>query len=158
MNTPLYIIRPLDFKDLAILEAHFPEPKKHSHAKRLKAQNEGRQTYNAIVADGTLAGVQLIRWTGPTNADHRKLSPYPEIGSLYILPQFRKQGLASALLTHSEHLIQKNGFSHAGLIIKDDNLASITLHLKLGYNPIGPAHPAANDPDTPRTYYTKRLG
>lgn len=157
MSTLPYAIRPLKFEDLATLEAYFPQPKEHSHAKRLKAQHEGHQAYNAIIVDDVIAGILLIRWTGPANAHHHKLSNYPEIGSLFILPHFRSKGLARKLHEHAEALIRAKGIDKAGLAIKNDNLASIDLHLKLGYEPVGPAQPTTNDPDKPRTYYLKQL-
>ncbi len=157
MEIPSHIIRSLAIDDLSYLEAHFPELKEGTHAKRLLLQEKGRLSYNGIIVDGAIAGVQLIRWDGPVDDDHRGLSTYPEIGSVYVLPEFRKQGLASALLRNSERLIKEQGHEAAGLLIKDSNTPSINLHKKEGYVAVGKANAHKDSPDEPRTYFVKQL-
>lgn len=155
LNLPT--VRPLQLSDLEYLEAQFPQPSEGAHRRRLEMQRTNQCSYICIEHGGSPAGILLIRWNGSTNGNHRKLSPYPEIGSLFIQPEFRGQGLASLLHEHAEALIKAKSIKGAGLVIKNDNTASIRLHTKLGYKPIGPAHPTTNDPDKPRTYYAKQL-
>lgn len=157
MNTNNPVIRPLNFDDLSSLNTHFPQPHSGAHRVRLEHQAKGKESYNCVDIDGTIAAIQLIRWSGSNNPKHQVLSQYPEIGSVYVLPQFRQQGLAKALLKNSERLIKEKGHQGAGLVIKDENEISINLHIKAGYKAVGAASPTKQDPDKPRTYYTKQL-
>jgi GNAT superfamily N-acetyltransferase len=149
--------RTLTHTDLDELVQNFPQPQPDAHVKRLAHQDTGDYSYFCIEQDGTIAAIQLVRWTGPRKHEDRRLSQRPEIGSLYVRPEYRGKGLGSALIAHSEDTVYKQGHTGVGAIIKDSNAISIQMHVKRGYQPIGIASRTDQDPDEPRTYYVKRF-
>lgn len=105
-----------------------------------------------------IAAVQLVRWQKlKVPVKYQSLYPYPEIGSLFVLPAFRRQGIATQLLAYNEAKIQERGYKGSILMIRDDNEASIRLHQTLGYKPVGVAEPNKTSPATPRTVYIKQF-
>jgi len=149
------VMRQLTLQDLPYLERTFPEPETGSHSRRLSSQERGFISYLCAEVDGVIAGIILVRWRGPVDSLHLKLSTFPEIGSVFVLPEYRSRGLGKQLLNYAESQIQQKSFKGAGLLIKDNNSISIALHLKEGYVPVGAAQYGKRDPDEPRTYYTK---
>lgn len=157
MTNTSHTFRTLTQDDLPELEASFPEASPNAHKKRLKKQEQGLYLYSGVIVSGKIAAVQLIRWQGSNLPKNRALSPYPEIGSLFVLPEYRRQGLATKLLAYSESQIKARGHEGASLSIQDDNDISVRLHLASGYRPIGPAQPRRSAPRQARTYYIKRF-
>lgn len=150
-------IRRLTSSDLPVLELFFPQPRPDAHQVRIAKQDQDIYCYSGLVAQGKIVAIILIRWRGPLLAQHRKLSTYPEISAVYVLPAYRRQGFAMALLRDCEAQIVERGYAGAGLIIKDENTISIHMHTTCGYEPVGKARPTRQDPDKPRTYYLKRF-
>jgi len=157
MTTTSVTFRPLAQHDLPELEASFPEASPHAHKKRLAKQAKGLYLYSGAFISGKIVAIQLIRWQGSNLPENRALSPYPEIGSLFVLPDYRRQGLATRLLEYSEEKIKARGHQGASLTIQDDNDISVRLHLASGYKAIGPARPRKTSPNQPRTYYLKHF-
>ena len=155
MPSSLVTFRTLTDADLIELETFFPEPHAMAHQRRLKKQHRGVCLYSAAIIEGKITAIQLIRWNGPTLPQHRTLSTYPEIGSLFVLPEFRRRGIGSRLLEYSERRIAIKGHPGACLAIKDSNDTSVHMHHVRGYTPVGAAQPNKNDPTEPRTYYVK---
>lgn len=151
------MFRTLTRHDLPELEASFPEASPNAHKKRLAKQEKGLYLYSGAFVDGKIVAIQLVRWQGSNLPENRALSPYPEIGSLFVLPDYRRQGLATRLLEYSESKIKAHGDKGASLSIQDDNNASIRLHLARGYKLIGPARPKKTTPDQARAYYIKHF-
>jgi GNAT superfamily N-acetyltransferase len=152
------MIRTLTEADLPELEANFPEPSPGAHKKRLIKQQKGWYLYSAAIIDDTIAAIELIRWQHlKIPAKYQDQYPYPEIGSLFVLPAYRHHGLATALLTYSEAKIRERGHKGSVLMIQDDNEPSIHLHRTHGYRPVGPAEPNKAAPFTERTVYVKQF-
>lgn len=149
--------RTLAHTDLEELVQNFPQPQPDAHAKRLAHQDAGDYSYFCTEQDGIIAAIQLVRWTGPRKQEDRILSQLPEIGSLYVRPEYRGKGLSGALITHSEDTAYRRGYSGIGAIIKNSNAISTQMHLRRGYRPIGVATRTDQDPDEPRTYYIKQF-
>ena len=149
--------RSLTQHDLPELEASFPEASPNAHKKRLAKQEKGLYLYSGAFVDGKIVAIQLIRWQGSNLPENRALSPYPEIGSLFVLPDYRRQGLATRLLEYSESKVKAHGDKGASLSIQNDNDASVRLHIANGYKAIGPARPRKTAPTQARTYYLKHF-
>lgn len=140
------------------LEANFPEPSPHAHKKRLLKQQQGFYLYSAAVINGAIAAIELIRWQKlKIPSEYQKQYPYPEIGSLFVLPAYRHHGLATQLLTYNETKIRERGYKGCVLMIQNDNAPSIHLHQAHDYQPVGPAEPNKTAPFTERTVYVKRF-
>lgn len=147
--------RPLTMTDLDKLNSEFPQPTPNSHEKRLKKQMDGSVSYIGAELKGVLVGIELIRWKGPQNDNDKKLSQFPEVGSLYTLPEYRGQGIGATISRYTENLVASKGYKGVGAIIKDNNKASIQLHIKNGYARIGEASRTKQHPNLPRSYYVK---
>jgi ribosomal protein S18 acetylase RimI-like enzyme len=58
------------------------------------------------------------------------------IGDLWILPQFRRQGVGSALLAHGEMEIAKRGFAKANLHVVASNARAIGFYMRNGWQQV----------------------
>lgn len=157
MSSPLLTFRLLTLSDIETLEQHFPQPTPGSHVRRLDRQAAGDYSYWCALISDTIVAIQLIRWHGPIEYEDRQISQLPELGSLYVLPDYRGKGIGSQLVRHSEQEIIAQGYTGVGAIIKDENTISIQLHIKDGYTRVGVATRTKQDPDSPRSYYIKRF-
>ena len=83
------------------------------------------------------AGYCLLNWE-PKYGFYRKLG-IPEIQDLNILPNFRRKGLATTLITHCEKLALDKGVTQMGISFGLDASygAAQRLYVKLGYVPDG---------------------
>jgi len=90
-----------------------------------------------ITCDDQSAGYCLLNWE-PKYGLYKKLN-IPEIQDLNILPQFRQQGLATALINHCEKLALAKGLTQMGISFALDASygAAQRLYVKLGYVPDG---------------------
>jgi GNAT superfamily N-acetyltransferase len=52
---------------------------------------------------------------------------------LYVLPTYRRQGIATALIQHAEHWAKQRGDRQMGLQVFQENQAALNLYTKLGY-------------------------
>ena len=60
-----------------------------------------------------------------------------KIGRMAVLPAYRRQGIASALLQHLLRLAKQQGHQHVVLSAQQSVMA---LYLKHGFEPVGPPH------------------
>ena len=67
----------------------------------------------------------------------RALAGEAEVLTLAIAPEFRRQGLARALMSEFHDTARANGAATAFLEVAEDNPAAIALYLSLGYEPAG---------------------
>ncbi len=87
-----------------------------------------------------LAGYSVLLWKSrfKRHAEHH----IPEMMDLYIYPLFRRLGIATALLHHSEQLVRQAGLIKLGLGVSSSayNSHIHNLYLKAGYHTIGTDH------------------
>jgi GNAT superfamily N-acetyltransferase len=149
--------RLLSLTDLGQLERDFPQPKPGDHAARLELQAKNTYSYICAEVDERIVAIELIRWSGPQKSEDQLLSQYPELGSLYVIPDYRSQGIGSRLSDYAEHLVKKRGYIGVGATIKDSNTISIAMHRARGYRPVGAASRTRQHPNEPRSYYIKQF-
>lgn len=150
-------IRTLTIDDLATCEASFPEPFDVSYRQQIDRQSpEGYSLYGLFSGD-QLAAMAHVRRQGPKDQAIGQAFPCPVIGNLYVLPDFRKQGLGQMLLNHIEAVLRDESRDTVGLIVSCQNNQAIRLYEQAGYQPIRqfPARPGRDE--HPRLYYTKNL-
>jgi len=85
----------------------------------------------------TLCAFCLLNWD-PRYAFYKKLG-IPEIQDINVLPKYRRNGIATQLITHCENLAREKGKDHMGIsygLTQDYGPAQI-LYTKLGYIPDG---------------------
>lgn len=103
----------------------------------LELQDQGKRIL-FIVSDGDKdAGYGILNWV-PKYAPFKKLG-IPEIQDLNVLKDFRKKGLATALIQHCEKLAKDKGCEHMGIAfgLHSSYGAAQRLYIKLGYIPDG---------------------
>lgn len=87
--------------------------------------------------DTLFAGYVTLKWE--SEYEHFKKQGIPEIVDLNVLPQFRRQGIGTALINACEKLAKENGYSHIGLGVgmTADYGSAQRLYIRLGYLPDG---------------------
>lgn len=55
------------------------------------------------------------------------------INRLAVLPEHRRQGIAQVLITGAEDALRKRGAEVIGILIYEDNIASLNLFQRMGY-------------------------
>lgn len=118
--------------------------------KALPGLRDGTRLLLAAWRDGRLAGTVMLDWDTPPNQPHRA-----EVTKLLVHPDFRRRGLARALMLALEAEAAQRG---RGLITLDTRTgdAAEPLYAGLGYRTVGvipgyscdPVDPARLDPTT----------
>ena len=75
--------------------------------------------------DGQIGGVTLVQRKGSTNQW--------SVGTVGVLPAFRRRGIARKLLMRSLDMIREKGATHATLGVIDGNLPAQSLYRSLGF-------------------------
>lgn len=92
----------------------------------------------AAECDGIVAGYATL-------SPYRQKEAYKSTAelSVYIAPEFRRQGIASALMEEILNIARKNGSLHLIVsVITSGNAASESLHKKFGFSCCGTIHEA----------------
>ena len=94
-----------------------------------------RQCWLAF-ADGTFAGYLCIVWQ--TNYEPLKTEGVPEIQDLNVLPDFRRQGIATELMDHAEQIVaERSSVIGIGVGLHGGYGQAQRLYVKRGYVPTG---------------------
>jgi len=103
----------------------------------MEHQGAGHRLVFIAEHEGQAVGYCMLSWV-PKYAFFKTLG-FPEIQDLNVLPDFRKRGIASAMIAHCEGLAQKKGLEHMGIGVGLDASfgAAQRLYVKLGYVPDG---------------------
>ncbi|MEZ5813159.1 MAG: GNAT family N-acetyltransferase [Alphaproteobacteria bacterium] len=100
-------------------------------------QDAGERFVFITEHEGRAAGYAMLSWT--PKYGFYKVMGYPEIQDLNVLPEFRRKGIATAVITHCEDLARKNGQTHMGISVglTASYGPAQRLYVKLGYIPDG---------------------
>ena len=100
-------------------------------------QDQGSREIFIIAIDGNDAGYGQLDWQ-PRYSLFKKLG-VPEIQDLNVLPEYRRRGIASALITHCEEMATAKGCEMMGISVGLTSAygAAQRLYVKLGYVPDG---------------------
>lgn len=134
-------IEPLAWGDIGILHA-LVEKLRYTKdigyfEKCFELQDKNKRQVFGIFYDRVPAGYCIYN-REPKYGLFQKLR-IPEIQDLNVLPQFRKRGLASALILHCENLARSEGYSNMGIGVglSPSYGAAQRLYVKMGYIPDG---------------------
>lgn len=150
-------IRTLHIDDLAMCEATFPEPQTASYKQQIIRQSPDDYSLYGLFVDDKLAAMIHVNRQGPKNPAIKLDFPYPIIGNLYVLDEFRNQGFGMMLLNHAESALKDANHRTIGLIVSCQNSQAIHLYEKAGFQPIQSLPPRPGRDKHPRLYYTKNL-
>lgn len=109
--------------------------KEHGYFQRqFKRQEDdgSRQVYIAVI-DGVDAGYCILNWT-PKYSFFKKLD-IPEVQDLNVIPQFRRQGIATAMIEYCEDLArdQRKDYMGIGVAVGPQSGPAQRLYGSLGY-------------------------
>jgi ribosomal protein S18 acetylase RimI-like enzyme len=113
------LIRLLTPDDLALVDAHLP--------------------LNRLGAGGDY----LVAWDGGTPVGHAHLAwagtelGVPELQDVFVAPDRRRQGIATALTRAAERLVAERGHERCSLSVGVGNTAARALYARLGYTDAG---------------------
>jgi ribosomal protein S18 acetylase RimI-like enzyme len=103
-------------------------------AARWDGQSEGRWEVLTAWDETRLVGSAVLRWEGPFNAEVAAALPQQvELGFLQIEPDYRGQGIGTALLRLAEQRCRERGVTRLGLGVALDNSRAVRLYQRLGY-------------------------
>ncbi|MBO0810696.1 MAG: GNAT family N-acetyltransferase [Microlunatus sp.] len=98
---------------------------------------DGRGTTLTARLGRTIAGLVTVRWTSnnPALADHN----IPLVHQLIVVTEYRRQGIATALMDAAEHLAAQRGRTAVGITVGlfDEYGPAQRLYAKRGYLPDG---------------------
>ncbi|HXZ99317.1 MAG TPA: GNAT family N-acetyltransferase [Candidatus Binatia bacterium] len=114
-------------------------------ADRLARQRRGECLYQIAWGVGRPVGQVLVHWRRPPAvAVAESLDALPYLEDLYVLPEVREQGVASALLAATERAAAERGHPGLTLAVSLDNAVARRLYADRGYVEAGlPPHPQA---------------
>ena len=120
MSSPL-VIRPVEAEDLAVLDESLPGGRPPEvHRQRYQKQLEERGVYATAWYGGRLAGILFVDWEGSAAESVRASFPgCPHLIDLSVLPEYRKQGIATELLDYAEAEAHQRGHERIGLDVGD---------------------------------------
>jgi GNAT superfamily N-acetyltransferase len=129
-------IRPIAQTDIALLEKRFPEGGLAKHADRFSRQQTGEVVYLVAWHREHPVGHALLKWGGSQDEPVAKQLKIgcPDIEDLFVLAEFRSQGIGSQLLSSAEQLAREQGYTHIGLsVAAETNDLARRLYERLGY-------------------------
>lgn len=136
MSHIIYIRQAL-LEDIPALEHIKPVFEEGYFARCLQEQEGGKRAVFLAERDGLAAGYTIYN-RRPQYALYKRLE-IPEIQDLNVLPEYRREGIGTALIRHCEDLAQQEGHRHIGISVGlyKDYGAAQRLYTRLGYIPDG---------------------
>lgn len=120
-------VRPCTPADLELLSQR--EPGAGLAADYLERVAEGNFFFVAAIGD------EVAGYVGLDTAEDNELRP--EMRTLYVYPEFRRQGLGKALSRAVEDIAAEQGFDEVNLGVDPENPAAIPMYISLDYTPTG---------------------
>ncbi len=128
-------IRPVHETDLPVLATRFFQDGTAKHTERYARQQKGEVVYLVALCEGQPVGHALLKWHGSQDApvaSHLEFA-CPDIEDVFVLAEFRSQGIGSQLLGFAEQLAIDHGYVHVGLSVAKTNESARRLYERLGY-------------------------
>ena len=129
-------IRPAKAADLAFLEEQFsPNSLSRYQHRRYAVQKSGKGAFLIAWHGSIPVGHFLLRWEGPEHdptGHYPPHTPYLESGGTR--EAYRRQGVATRIITEAERLVRVRGYTQIGLAVgSTDNSVAKRLYERLGY-------------------------
>ena len=133
-------VRPLARLELDLVEAHInlDWAAAGKHRARLERQDRGEVLYLIAWRGATLSGHLLLEWGGTEDEPIRsKMPDCPNLEDLFVMPEFRSQGIGSMLLDAAITAVREAGYTQLGLGVAVDNPGAIRLYELKGFRDCG---------------------
>ena len=140
------VIRPVEAEDLAVLDESLPGGRPPEvHRERYQKQVEGMGVYATAWQGVRLAGILFVDWEGSAAEPVRaSFSGCPHLIDLFVVPEYRKQGVATQLLDYLETEARQKGHTRVGLSVGDLNAPNYRIaydiYKRRGYRDTGIEH------------------
>lgn len=129
-------ISPINEHNLALLEKNFAEGGAAKHGERFLRQQNREVVYLIAFHQGQPVGHALIKWNGSEDQYVTEKFHFscPDIEDLFVLLEFRSQGIGAQLLDFAEEMAQKHGYTQIGLsVAAETNGRARRLYERRGY-------------------------
>lgn len=137
-----YIIRPLQQPDIEPLGAlYFPWSTRDETIEKwnryLDEQQKDTRMARIVEQRGEIVGYGHLLHS--SEYPHFNRNQIPEINDVWVYEKNRRQGIATALITHLEQLAKQEGYTEVGIGVGlyQDYGAAQQLYFRLGYEPDG---------------------
>jgi ribosomal protein S18 acetylase RimI-like enzyme len=134
-------IRPLQQRDLPLMEQYRPSPDPLVHPMFLADQQAGRSLCLVAWVDARPVGEIVVRWGGPQHPELLEgggdLFPHPYIEAFGVDPDFQSRTIGTQILAAAEREVARRGYRVAGLAVAIGNVRARALYERLGYRNAG---------------------
>ena len=120
-------------EDLPALSRREPHPNAHYADGHYQRQQQGDYLFALALRDSELLGTSVLDCRGDNLLQ-------PELKSLWVYPEHRRQGAARALTRYLEEQALDLGFDEIFLRVDQQNAAAIPMYISLDYTPTGDHH------------------
>lgn len=121
--------------DILVFDKHFNQGGVNKHLDRYLRQQKNEVEYLGAFFKDHPVGHILLKWGGSTDPTVKNSIGIvcPDIEDLFVLPEYRSQGIGSELILIAERHAKDRGYSHIGLSVSIDNKSAHRLYNRLGY-------------------------
>lgn len=133
-------IEPLRDVDLQIVDqvfASFSRP--GIHKERFEKQKRGDATYLIAWVNNKPVAHIFVKWLGNEDAKNPHVDECVDVEALFVLENYRNQGIGTKLMLYAEELAREKGFQKIGLEVGLENTKAHALYMRLGYKDAGVA-------------------
>jgi GNAT superfamily N-acetyltransferase len=124
---------PSDAAEIAKLNLLFNQVDAPAAVYAARLEDERRvDTPILAVIDGAAVGIANVRILPAVF--YRE--PYAELTELFVIEEYRRQGIGKALIEFAESLAQSAGAEEMVLLTGPENQAARSLYLQMGYHPL----------------------
>lgn len=137
---PALTISPATLADIEQLTNSFPDwGARQKHGERWQRQQSGAAIYLVARHNDQPVGHALLKWGGATDPHvaQRLATACPDLEDLFVLGDWRNQGIGGDLLRVAEALVMRHGFDQLGLSVSVENPDAQRLYERLGYRDAG---------------------
>jgi len=149
----LPVVRPVEADDLGTLEKNLPRDHPNVHRERYRMQTRGKGLHAIAWYGNEPVGSLFVYWEGPGGSlltywigpgaelVRETFANCPVLIDLYVLPEYRRMGIATHLLDYVEAEARQQGFRRIGLNVGDlsdpDYKIAHGIYIKRGYRDSG---------------------
>ncbi len=132
-----FYIRPIEEKDLPLVEQTFSNLRAGIHKKRFEDQQRGTLLYLITWDSQKVIARAMLKWMGAGDSRIPNPADCPDIESVFVVDEYRGHGIATKIILYCEDLAREKGFAKIGLSVGQENPHAHRLYTRLGYKNAG---------------------